>query len=167
MKTITFRYNKFNSDLFARLIMGIIVISGFLILIALFNLSQHMIPSFFEQNKGLSLILTLLTPCIWLIISMILGLRFGREMAQAQGKIEIYENYAMVYVKNRVLRVDKESTQIEEKYKKIMCILTLSIKARKKQLLQLLFGSNIQRCFLGLLCATPLFPKQCPLYLPL
>lgn len=114
MKEMEFRYNRHHSSISMMLLLGIFWICGFLLWPWLvsnylgFHLDRYegMAP-FWREHIGWALVVVIVPPLIWMVVAVFPARKIWLIWMEGRGWIEISKQEAVLFYKNRQLRLDQ------------------------------------------------------------
>lgn len=119
IKVIKFRYSRFKSTLGLVLLLGLFWIVGIFLNVALLNIlglqsgacaiPTAELPSFWQDHAKLALAVSFLPFLLWMIVAVWLAYISWRFLIDAKGKVEIYDKYALLYFKGKVVRIENST----------------------------------------------------------
>ena len=125
IKSIEFRYNRYESTLSLILLVGLFWLVGFALCLGLANVlglqngTEAITPSelslFWQRHAGLALAFTVLLYTSAMIFSVYPAIGLWRFLMDAKGKVEIYDDHAIIYFKSKEVFIDP-STDISHEF---------------------------------------------------
>lgn len=125
IKSIEFRYNRYESTLSLILLVGLFWLVGFALCLGLANVlelqngTEAINPSelslFWQRHAGLALAFTVILYTSVMIFSVYPAIELWRFLMDTKGKVEIYDDHAIIYFKSKEVFIDP-STDISHEF---------------------------------------------------